>query len=168
MDKTQFWQLIEQSKNKAGDCEKQAAKLQKLLSKLSAAEILGFDKIWTELHHESYRWDLWAVCYIVHGGASDDSFDYFRFWLVGQGRDYYEAAMLDPQRAADAIEPDDVAECEDLDYVAGVAYQEKTGEEIPVFDYHLQRPDNPLGNEWKEEDLPELHPDLWEKFGGEG
>ncbi len=167
MDKSQFWQLIEQSRSGKDGCEDQAQKLQNSLSLLSAQEIIEYDKIWTELHFESYCWDLWAVCYIVHGGASDDSFDYFRFWLVGQGREYYEAAMKDAERAADALEPEDVAECEDIDYVARTAYKEKVGEELPTFDYHQARPDEPLGDNWQEEDLPTLYPALWEKFSFE-
>ena len=55
MDKTRFWQLIEESQNKKRDCEKQAAKLEKLLGKLSAEEIVAFHDIFSELLIESYR-----------------------------------------------------------------------------------------------------------------
>jgi hypothetical protein len=77
MDKSQFWQLIEKSKNKRGDCDAQAAKLKKLLVKLDAEDIIGFDQIFTELRIESYRWDLWAVAYIVNGGCSTTASNIF-------------------------------------------------------------------------------------------
>ena len=35
---------------------------------------------------DSYRWDLWGAAYLANGGCSDDGFDYFRGWLIGQGR----------------------------------------------------------------------------------
>ena len=34
----------------------------------------------------SYDWNLWGAAYLMKGGCSDDAFDYFRGWLVAQGR----------------------------------------------------------------------------------
>ncbi len=40
---------------------------------------------------------------VVNGGCSDDGFEYFRGWLIGQGGAYFEAALKDPERAADNV-----------------------------------------------------------------
>ncbi|RYZ82908.1 MAG: DUF4240 domain-containing protein [Proteobacteria bacterium] len=134
---------------------------------LSPEEILGFDRIFVELLVESYRWDLWAVAYIVNGGASDDSFEYFRYWIISQGQKYYEAALENPEKAADAASSNQENECEDIRYVAGMAYEEKTGEEIPqsVTSAYPAYPSEPIGTPWTEDDLESLYPKLSKKFG---
>ncbi|RYG60494.1 DUF4240 domain-containing protein [bacterium] len=163
MDREQFWQLIEKSQNKRGDCDAQAAKLTKLLVKLDADEIIDFDRIFAELSAQSYRHDLWAVAYIVNGGCSDDGFEYFRWWLIAQGRAYFDAAMLSPESAADKVEPGEEVECESVKYAIAEAYEEKTGQSLP--DLTVQYPAEPLGQSWSEEDLEKLYPALCQKFG---
>lgn len=163
MDKTQFWQLIEASQNKKRDCEKQAAKLEKLLGKLTADELVQFDNIFESLLIESYRWDLWGVAYIVGGGCSDDGFEYFRCWLIAQGQSYFERALEEPERAADAASFEE-AECEDIRHAANHAYEGTMGRAIPAVSQDLNYPDEPVGKSWNEEELEALYPRLWKKF----
>lgn len=165
MDKAQFWQLIEASQNKKRDCEKQAAELEKLLVKLSPEEIISFDHVFEEHSRESYRWDWWAVAYIVNGGCSDDGFEYFRFWVIAQGKDYFEAAMQTPERAADVADSDQGCECESISYSANHAYEAVTGKPMPPLQNLPSRPSEPTGEPWREEDLETLFPRLCEKFG---
>ncbi len=42
-----------------------------------------------------------AVTTIMMNGCSDDSFDYFRGWLIAQGKDVYHAALRDPDSLVD-------------------------------------------------------------------
>jgi Protein of unknown function (DUF4240) len=49
--------------------------------------------------------DLWGAAYTINGGASDDGFYYFRCWLIGMGKDIYEAAVADPDSLADVVDP---------------------------------------------------------------
>ncbi len=51
-----------------------------------------------------------------------------------------------------------------IDYAASQAYEKVTGQELPAADYHKQRPKEPIGQEWKEEELEELYPNLWQKY----
>ena len=164
MDKQRFWQLIEQSKINGSECEQQSEQLTELLSQLQAEEIIEFDKHFTQCSDESYRWDLWAVAYIIHGGCSDDGFDYFRGWLIAQGQEFFEQVMANPERAADRVEPEEVAECEEIDYAASQAYEKVTGKELPAADYHRQRSKEPIGEEWEEESVEEIYPVLWQKY----
>jgi Protein of unknown function (DUF4240) len=161
MTTDQFWKIIEEARAADAEPDSVAAAVGSALIRLSADEVLGFERELTKRRAESYRWNLWAVAYIVNGGCSDDGFAYFRGWLIAKGRSYFEAALADPVRAADDAEPD-ANECEDLLYVAAQAYKAKTGEYPPKSD--LPFPKEPAGKAWEEEDLKSLYPELWERF----
>lgn len=157
-----FWKLIKQSRRGTEDGEAQAEKLTSLLAKLEPSEIVAFDELLAKRRNEAYRWDLWAVAYIINGGCSDDGFEYFRCWLIAQGREFFEATLKNPEHAAKRIEVGDEAECEDLLYVAPKAYEIKTGQELPPRKTkHLIRP---KGKRWKEDELENLFPKLCKRF----
>lgn len=161
MNTDKFWSIVESARDGASDCDEIAQNLKGSLEELSPEDILGFQKqVWQRLG-ESYRWDLWAIAYIVNGGCSDDGFEYFRGWLIAQGRQYFEAALRDPQNAAELAEPD-ANECEDILYVAASVYKTKTGQHPSRGD--LQMPREPAGVRWEQDDLPELYPELYERF----
>ncbi len=163
MGQDRFWQLMEAaSRGDRNDSFRTAAVLQAALGKLRAEEILGFQLRLNERMAESYRWDLWAVAYIVNGGASDDGFEYFRGWLIAQGREYYQAALKDPVCAANRAGHDHQNESEQLLYAALEAYQAKTGRSLPALSFSGAA--EPAGQAWKEDDLPKLYPELVKRF----
>ena len=163
MDTDAFWSLIATSREKSAQCADQVKHLAKLLEARTPEEIAQFHRHFSGYLDESYRWDLWAVAYIVHGGCSDDSFEYFRCWLIGQGRDYFEAALATPERAADNVEPGEYADCEELAYAAPRAYRTVTGQEkIPAFP--RSRPSEPAGVAWDEDKVEKLFPALAKRF----
>jgi hypothetical protein len=163
MDITEFWQLIEQSRTASGECEEQAEHLVELLAKKKPKDIVEFGRLFTERLNEAYRWDLWGVAYLINGGCSDDGFEYFCCWLIGQGQEYFAAALSDPERAADRAVPGESAECEDLLYAAGTAYEELTREqEMPR--KAAPRPAEPAGKHWREDELEGLFPQVASKF----
>jgi hypothetical protein len=166
MDIAQFWDLIEQSRQSADDCETQARLLTRLLTQLAPTEIQEFDRIFEQLHTASYRWDIWGVAYIINGGCSDDGFEYFRSWLIGQGWQAYEAALADPESVGSLVgDEDEYVECEELFYAANRACKQITGSDLPN-DNRL-RSGNPIGEKWEEEDLPRLFPRTSARFWGE-
>jgi Protein of unknown function (DUF4240) len=143
--------------------------------------ILDWDRIHSELQVESYRWDLWGAASLINGGCGDDGFDYFRGWLLGQGRAVWEAAVADPDSLADhpqvrAHRPDRESrfyfECEDILGVAYEAYQALTGQvftpEVPGRYPWPGFPD--LGERWDFDDAAEMrarYPRLWAPCGWE-
>ena len=135
-----------------------------MLESQSPEEILDFRAAFDECVNRAYRWDLWGVAYVINGGCSDDGFDYFLGWLIAQGKEYFEAALQDPERAGNAVEPGEEADFEDMWYVAGRAYEASTGRD----DFYEQLPPSPRGDvqgeEWDEDDLPSLFPGLSKKF----
>ena len=156
-----FWALIEAARSNRADCDSQAATLGAQLSQLSPKQIVQFDREMRTRLVESYRWDLWGVAYLINGGASDDGFEYFRGWLIAQGRDYFSAALLDPERAADSAEAGE-AECEAILYVAAEAHETKTGEQLPPSG--VQYPAEPAGQPLDEEDLEARFPAVARRF----
>lgn len=150
MTQERFWALIEQS-NKGET-------LEETLHHLSDDELFGYYYWWRHFYAISYQQDLWAVAYVVMGGCSDDSFDYFRFWLVLQGREVFENAMKNADSLSDVfhhLEDGDYPQNEDLHYVPMEIIEQRHGE--GAFD-------DMLDNQYDEIDtpFPELE-FLWEE-----
>ena len=141
VDTEQFWNLIEQARARAGDqadCRAIVAQAVGLLSALPASEIISAEQRLHEIVMGSYLHPLWAAAYVINGGCSDDSFDYFRGWLILQGRSVFGEAVADPDglaglpavRTAVAAGGADLR-CEYTLYIASDAYRNATGQELP-------------------------------------
>lgn len=129
---------------------------------------------------DSYTSRLWAAAYIIMGGCSDDCFDYFRGWLLFQGKETYEACIEDPERLISVLEnlnEDDVPEIEELTlYFGQEVYMEKTGDEDDTYFmlYHVlsneKFDDIDIEFDWNEDDeegLKKMFPKLWDMYGEE-
>ena len=84
---------------------------------------------------------------------------------IVKGKDYFEAALADPERARDAVGRGENANYEEMWYVAGDAYEAATGKD----DFYDRLPATPprevQGKEWEEEELPSLFSELCKRFG---
>ena len=148
--------------------EQQLDSLYELLSELKPREIRAFNGLYHQLLLESYRWELRGAAYILgEGMCSDDSFDYFRSWLISMGREVYERALQDPDSLVEIAGQPGIEDIyfEEFAYVAAEVYTEKTGKDIP--DPEVFFPPVPAGEEWLEEpgELSKLYPRLWAKYG---
>jgi len=158
----EFWDNIKKSRRRDPDAH--ADKLTDRLAKLPPDEILDFDYWWHFNLSESYDWTLWGAAYIINGGCSDDGFQYFREWLLLQGREIFQTAVSNPDSLADVVDGDEV-ECEcypattawfratgttedDAGYAALEAAQKKRHKKWPRF------PD--LGDGWDFDDEREM------------
>ncbi len=146
MDRQGFWDAIARARAAVDDTfedtEELAEVLTDVLAQLQPAEIAAFDNEFRRLLIESYRDDLWAAAYLTCGGAGDDSFDYFRAWLIAQGQQAWDAALANPDSLADLINPAAGTEFdgESLMYSAGDAYERVAGTSLV--------PDDPPNVEW--------------------
>ncbi|MEU6216235.1 DUF4240 domain-containing protein [Streptomyces sp. NPDC047022] len=135
MDETQFWELVDASREVAeGDPDEQADQLVAQLLRLDPESVLDFARHFESRYNRAYRWDLWGAAWVLLGGASDDAFDYFRCWLIGQGREVFERALHDPDSLADLLEDfnEDIdGDGEELGYAADEAYEQLTGTVAP-------------------------------------
>lgn len=129
MDEATFWNVIDTAVRDAdGDMEQAEESLLRDLSSREPAAIEHFQQILQSKLDDAYLWDLWGAAYIINGGCSDDSFEYFRCWLISRGRAVYEAAIANPDSSADLASP---GEFESLLYVALRAYEKVAGSKMP-------------------------------------
>ncbi|MFI6770602.1 DUF4240 domain-containing protein [Streptomyces sp. NPDC050355] len=170
MDETEFWELIDHSRAASeGDPEEQADALVERLLGFDPDAVVDFARHFEARYSRAYTWDLWAAASILLGGASDDAFDYFRCWLIGQGREVFEGALHDPDQLAELLDDFDEAvdgDAEELGYAADEAYERMTGGVMP--DLALPPPPRePLGGYLDFDDdqsLAERFPLLWDRF----
>jgi hypothetical protein len=163
MDRETFWKLIDAAGKTAEDCDAQSEALIVLLAKYSPDEVVAFEDIFRQYLNDAYRWDLWAVAYIINGGCSDDGFEFFRGWLIAQGQEYFEAALANPALAASKVAPGDFVECESILYAASEAFEQSAGK-IEMGHLVVEPPAEPAGERWEEKDLIKLFPKLVRKF----
>ncbi|MFF2846540.1 DUF4240 domain-containing protein [Streptomyces sp. NPDC058001] len=143
MDEDTFWALIEGSQRHDHDPDRRVQWLREQLVRRPLPEIVRFQTLLHEARRPLDTWELWAAAECILGGwCSDDSFWYFQFWVVGLGRETVRKVVADPDALAEVSElgrlagrpsqawPEDAwPEWESLDYVAGEAFEELTGEE---------------------------------------
>ena len=152
-----FWQLIEETAPQDGSSNEHLCELQTALSAFGRRALRTFQKILLQQRERANRWDLWAVAFILRGGCGDDAFDYFRSWLVLQGRERFESTLSDPTVIAEFTKGNDPT-CEGLLWVAEDAYEEAYDAPMPTV---TSQAIDPTGIPWEEDDLPILFPKLW-------
>lgn len=169
MTEEQFWNIIDQSDK--------GYYLERNLSPLSVEEIFGFIYWWRYFAAQTYRQDLWAVAYVVRGGCSDDSFDYFRSWLISQGKKIVYDAIANPDslckvfdgivEAGERLEPTD----ETVDSVPIIVLDNKTKEKGYYFnhydEYEMPKYPEDINFEWEEEDeesIQKVCPETFDKW----
>lgn len=142
MDADGFWQLIDDARAQAhaqagDDPEAVARNATELLAAMPVEEIVAAQQLLWDQLALSYIAPLWAAAYIINGGCSDDGFDYFRGWLITQGRNVFQQALADPDGLAEhpSVQAD-VADWEGLDCeltlsIAYDAHERATGRPIP-------------------------------------
>lgn len=120
----EFWAVIDRANAEADTFDSTSVRnnLYRQLIKLTPQKMLGFDCIWQEYRSLTKSPMLYGAAAIINGGVSDDRFDYFKNWLILQGRDTYLKAVANPDTLADILIPFEDAEWEDCGYVAGHAY----------------------------------------------
>ena len=98
MQEETFWEFIDEAREESGNDEERFLEaLERGLMELPPNAIEGFRERLDDVLARAYRWDLWAVAYIINGGASDDGFQYFRAWLISRGQRVFEQALKDPR-----------------------------------------------------------------------
>jgi hypothetical protein len=155
MDIDRFWALIAAARAQAADptdAEEVADRASALLATHPSEEIVAAQRILSGVMAGSYRNPLWAAAYVINGGCSDDGFDYFRGWLVAQGREVHDRAVADPDSLAEvpaviAAAPEGYEmEGEDVLGIAWGAHIKATGEQLPEGAGAISYPD--LDPDW--------------------
>ncbi|MEY9932586.1 hypothetical protein ABH926_007237 [Catenulispora sp. GP43] len=144
MDTDAYWRLISDSLDFGPGRIARQAFLQEQLAMLSASDIVAVGVHLDRASDRAYSWDLVGAAKRIFGGwLSDDSFEYFRRWLIGCGRGAFDMAVADPDSLSALPEVQRLAgrhfrtwncdlewpEWESLAYVAIDAYGRVTGED---------------------------------------
>ncbi len=177
MEEKEFWQLMKESKEQ----EDPAEWLSEGLIERGIDEVVDFEMILHQFMNVSYTSRLWGAAFVLMGGCSDDAFDDFRGWLIGQGEEIFHRVLEDPEFLAEYID-DDVLDDEGfpqneelISCGMDTFFLIKTGDtewDDAVHDEFLEELEKrglePLPEiefDWEEEDLEELFPVLWDRFG---
>ncbi|CAL9644227.1 DUF4240 domain-containing protein [Streptomyces cellulosae] len=154
MNRHQFWQLVDVARDQAPDShdpEDVARRATALLATHPAEEIVAAQQVLWDLMADSYTNPLWAAAYLINGGCSDDGFDYFRGWLIAQGREVFERAVADPDALADlpvvrasAADGHDL-ECEETLSIVWDAHVRATGRQLPDDAFTIRYPELDTG-----------------------
>ncbi|MFD3502967.1 DUF4240 domain-containing protein [Streptomyces sp. NPDC058678] len=150
MNEQQFWQLIAAARDQSLDpdeSETVARETTSLLATRPAEEMVAAQQVLWDLMAASYTNPLWAAAYVINGGCSDDGFDYFRGWLIGQGRKVFERIIADPDALAElSIVQASAADGRDLEgeemlSIAWNAHIIATGEQLPADAFTIRYPE---------------------------
>jgi hypothetical protein len=170
-----FWSLIDDAVrvSRGVDALKESFLVVEL-KKLSLSEIIDFEIVFRKLVIDADTYKVMAALKIIEGFVSDDSYLYFRCWLIGQGKATYTETLRNPDYLASIVPIGELCFWEGLMYVATIAYSNKTGKEEDEnfpreialgldLDYDNGAPPT-KGTDWKEDQLPNILPKLWAKF----
>ncbi|MFE1318561.1 DUF4240 domain-containing protein [Kitasatospora phosalacinea] len=170
MDETGFWQLVDEAREAAaGDPDEQAEALVDRLLRLTPDEVLDFARQFEARFQRAYTVELWGAAHLLLDGASEDGFDYFRCWLIGQGRDVFEGAVHEPDALAELVpdfDEEEDGDAEELGYAADEAYERLTG--LPLPDLGVRQPAAAYGVGFDFSDKAQMaarYPRLWELYG---
>jgi hypothetical protein len=134
LDEDLYWKIVQESLHNSSDQDEQEEFLIKQLQKFSYKEIIGFRLRTDKLLYDTYNSEMWCAGYIMNGGCSDDSFEYFRNWVISKGKTVYYDAKNNPDSLISQV--DEVLDYYDFEsfwYVAVEAFQQKTGKDLYDF-----------------------------------
>lgn len=161
MTSHEFWQIIAQAKKNALQVEARPDTLRKLLLTHSAFAVQSLHEIYQKQSRLAYQWDLWAAVYIINDGCSDECFDFFRDWLISEGQETFEKALVDAQSLAE-LDKIELCELEELGYVAGEVFSQLSGQPMPLEQF--EHTVHPSGKPWDEDSLERRYPKLTAKY----
>jgi hypothetical protein len=171
MEVERFWQMIEAAhRDSGGENQKKFDLLVEQLSQESEDTIQAFAQTFHRMTKNAERAILWDAAIFINGGCGNDSFDDFKAWLVAQGREVYEKALLNPDSLADVVREDTRdtldTQFESFAYASHYAYGIKTGQVgLPDNFRYSEIPSVDFGEFSDEDDYPTLFPKLFAKLG---
>lgn len=174
MSEERFWKLIDTASH--GDDEARIVALRASLGNLSLDELIAFELAFGTQFVAAYSWDIWGAAYVANGGASDDGFAYFRYWLISRGRRSFQLVVDEPDNLADIVPADAVTvlELEEFGSVAVDLWVRKSGKDYEDLHSELAkfadcRPatTGPSGTPFRDDPatLARRYPKLWRRFG---
>lgn len=181
MDTAFFWKIMDYAFAKAqfDNKQKEQAILDQL-TKLTPDQIQQFEIIFQQMNQKASTWNNFAAHSIIEGGSSDDTYYYFRCWLISLGQKHFDETLKDPDYLATLDIPINKKYgygeviFEELIPMADKAYSIVTGNktEDETFPRAFAQKKGLFydsntdikGKEWTDEELPKIAPKLYKKF----
>ncbi|HYF68949.1 MAG TPA: DUF4240 domain-containing protein [Ohtaekwangia sp.] len=133
LDEGLFWKIIDKSLKSTSQDEQEQYIISEI-GKLTPKEMIGFRLRTDYFLYHTYNSEMWCAGYIMNGGCSDDSFEYFRCWVISRGRDTFYNTKANPDYLIkEVVEGAEFYEFESFWYVALEAFERKTGKNL--YDY---------------------------------
>jgi hypothetical protein len=131
LDEEVYWGIIDKSLKETTNQADQELFLVSEIEKLTPREMVGFRLRTDQLLFDSYNPELWCAAYIISGGCSDGGFEYFRCWLIAQGKTVFYQVKANPDALINVVvEGKESYEFEGFWYVAMNAFKNNTGEDL--------------------------------------
>lgn len=157
MTEDRFWQLMEEARKGPEGMIGFVDALEQQLLACTGEALVAFQRLLKAALASLASHDLWALAYLARGGCSDDAFDYFRAWIVAQGRGVFEAARRGPEDLLRATPLLGNLQCAELMYAAEEAFERREGKAMPA----VRGPKTLwTGRKWKEDKLELSHAEL--------
>jgi hypothetical protein len=175
MDEATFWAIIDSVKG-SGDEATHSHRLASKLEALSNDQLVQFYVCYQATMDRANLGDLWAAGVLVNGGnGSDDGFEYFRNWLIGQGSSVYRLAISTPDTLATVDvkfqDGQPIAEWESFGHIASDVFSNRTGGSIdqvaePLLNKSKLTETQPFDwSAYSDEIFAVRLPKLWAKYG---
>lgn len=177
MTTLQFWDIIDQSRKGVNtNFETQCVNITEILLQHDEETIIAFEHILRQQIEEANTWTMMAACFVVCSFMSDDTYEDFRAWVVGQGKANFDKILRDPNEICNLITPGQVKMMggEHLLFAALNAYLEKTnsdGEDAEIEFYEkIEHPEErEIEQKWPESknEYRKMFPKLFDTFWDE-
>jgi hypothetical protein len=171
MTEDTFWELIDQSRAETeGNAEGQVWELESLLLKREADDAIAFVKHLQRILANSFTAPLWEVSYLINLDDREDTFEFFRAWMLLQGKEAFELIQENPDAIIDYIDEREVKkdsklQSPELLSIGFSVWEELTGnfpEDMPLDRLEVELSAEP---NLEEAHLEEEYPLLWDMFG---
>lgn len=153
-----FWALIDQARDRS-KASASPQQLTRVLKALSSGEIQNFNHVFYEKLCDLNHWRLWGAGHVISAGMGDDSFHYFRSWIIGKGKAVFEVALSNPDELGPFVDTREV-DNELLEYVP-LNVLERRGIKEDPHDQSDRSPDGePEGEPFDEDTVASSFPKL--------
>jgi hypothetical protein len=165
MPSSRFWEIIDlgRAQTKPSGASVNPRAMEKILGTLTDTEVLEFMREFYQGLITLNKWEVWGAGYVIDGGMSDDSFHYFRSWIIGKGQEVFETALSSPDDLGKFVQEHDELDNEELEYVA-IEVLESRDLEDPRDEFEENADQDPTGQMFDEETVEMLYPKLAAKF----
>lgn len=136
MDENYFWETVDASTKYSHDQNQQLTFLMTSLKEMPLDDIVGFMLRMHQYQQDLYTPQLWCAGFLMNKGyCSEDGFEYFRSWIISNGKDTYYKAKDIPDSLVGNINPNkEFYDFEEFGYAPSYAFTNKTaGKDIYTY-----------------------------------